>query len=224
MGYPNTMQKRSFFGSSKSKDSKAEENEKEKENGEGSKNEDKKEEGKESQEEPSSSTSSSDTKGEEAEENPDLKKKMMYTLAEMENVRQIAKRDVDQGKQFAIKGFAKSLLDVADNLDRAIESVPTSLHEYKEKKEEISEETRLTITLLEGVEMTNTELQKVFVSQKLVKYGVQGEKFDPNLHDALFEIPDPSQEAGTIGQVVKAGYTLQGRVLRAAQVGTIKKL
>ncbi|CAM9299566.1 unnamed protein product [Chrysoparadoxa australica] len=143
--------------------------------------------------------------------------KVVYTMAEIENVRSIAKREVDKTRKFAVQSFAKSLLDVADNLSRAIDSVP---EELLTSEDEANAPLR---TLLEGVVMTEGSLQKAFAGQGLKKFGEVGETFDPHLHDAMFEMPSPDQEPGTIAQVVKAGYLLNDRVVRAAQVGTVKK-
>jgi molecular chaperone GrpE len=151
-------------------------------------------------------------------ENKELKDKVLYTLAEMENVRTIARRDMESAKQFALQSFAKQLLDVADNLSRAIDSVPL---EAREKKDNQTSE--LLATLVQGVEMTDSQLQKVFGANKITKYGSPGDKFDPHLHDALFEYEDAGKEAGSVGQVLKTGYKLNDRVIRPAQVGTVKK-
>lgn len=78
-------------------------------------------------------------------------------------------------------------------------------------------------TLLDGVEMTRTMLDKAFKEHGLVKYGLKGDVFDPNMHDALFQIPDENLDEGQIGQVLTTGYSLKGRVIRPAQVGTVKK-
>ena len=134
----------------------------------------------------------------------------------MENVRTIARRDMENSKQFAIQSFAKQLLDVADNLSRAIESVPKEALEKKEDNAYLA-------TLVEGVQMTDVQLQKIFGANKIVKYAVPGDKFDPHLHDALLEYEDPEKEAGSVGQVLKTGYKLNDRVIRPAQVGTVKK-
>ncbi len=150
-------------------------------------------------------------------ENKELKDKVLYTLAEMENVRTIARRDMESAKLFALQSFAKQLLDVADNLSRAIDSVPP---EARDKKDETS---GMLATLVEGVEMTDSQLQKVFGANKITKYGAPGDKFDPHLHDALFEYEDAGKEAGCVGQVLKTGYKLNERVIRPAQVGTVKK-
>jgi molecular chaperone GrpE len=78
-------------------------------------------------------------------------------------------------------------------------------------------------TLMEGVSMTDKLLVKAFSEHGLVSFGEKGEVFDPNKHDALFQIPDPSLEPGQLGQVLKKGYELKGRVIRPAQVGTVKE-
>jgi molecular chaperone GrpE len=132
-------------------------------------------------------------------------------LAEMENVRTIAKRDVENSSKFAVQKFAKSLLEVADNLSRATETIDV---------EEPSPEVK---TLVEGVVMTQNQLQKVFASFGIEKTGAIGETFDPNFHEAMFEYDDAEQEPGAIGQIISTGYNMKGRCLRAAQVGVIKK-
>jgi len=144
----------------------------------------------------------------------ELKDQLMRSLAEQENTRKIASRDVASAKQFAIKSFAKSLLDVSDNLTRALEAVP---EEARNK-----EENPVLTTLYEGIEMTDKGLLKAFEMNGLVKYGKVGEAFDPNHHDALYEYPDKEKTPGTIGQVMKPGFMLHKRVLRPAEVGVIK--
>jgi molecular chaperone GrpE len=105
------------------------------------------------------------------------------------------------------------MLDIADNLERALSAVP-------QDKVASSTEPGLKV-LLEGVEMTEKSLQKVFAKFGIVKYGAVGDVFDPALHEALFRITDPTKEAGKIGNVLKTGYKLNDRVIRAAEVGTI---
>eukprot|EP00903_Cladosiphon_okamuranus_P020683 g18992.t1 len=143
----------------------------------------------------------------------DTREKALYLAAEMENVRSIAKRDAESARLYAVQKFAKQLLDVADNLERAIASAKEAGDGGGDSSHDV---------LLQGVEMTSQELTKVFRSQGLEKYGEVSDKFDPHLHDAMFEFEDPAQEPGTLGQVLKCGYTLHGRVIRAAQVGTVK--
>lgn len=141
----------------------------------------------------------------------EMREKVLRAYADEENVRRIAKRDVENARIYANTKFAKSLLDVADNLERALSAAASeSVDDKKAFK-----------VLVEGVDMTNNQLKKVFESHGVVKYGEVGDQFDPSLHDALFNIPDTSKPSGTIGQVLKAGYKLNDRVIRAAEVGTI---
>ena len=146
----------------------------------------------------------------------DLKDQLLRSLAEQENTRTIAKRDVASAKNFAVTSFAKWLLDTSDNLSRAMESVP---EEYRAD----TENHPVLATLYEGIKMTDENLLKAFEKNGLVRYGAVGDKFDPSEHDALFEYPDPNLEVGTVGQVMKAGFKLNDRVIRAAEVGVIKK-
>lgn len=146
----------------------------------------------------------------------DLQDRMLRSLAEQDNTRRIAKRDVDEARQYAIKSFAKSILDVSDNLERALNAVPEAMQADKESHHVLA-------TLYEGIEMTEKGLNKTFEMNGLVKYGTTGEPFDPNIHEALFEYSDPEKVPGTVGQVIKPGFTLNKRVLRPAEVGVIKK-
>jgi molecular chaperone GrpE len=146
----------------------------------------------------------------------DLKNQLLRSLAEQENTRRIAQRDVQSAKDFSIKSFAKSLLDVSDNLARALEAVPVDQRADKEGQPVLA-------NLYEGIAMTDAGLSKAFEMNGLTKFGKVGEVFDPNLHEALYEYPDPTKAAGTIGLVVKPGFMLKSRVMRPAEVGIIKK-
>jgi molecular chaperone GrpE len=146
-----------------------------------------------------------------------LKKQLMSSLAEQDNVRKIARNDVEAARQFAIKSFAKSLLDVADNFERALSHVPDDVKHDRERHPVLAD-------LYEGIEMTQKNLLKAFEANGLVKFGEVGEAFDPQKHSAMFEFPDPTKEPGTVGQVVKAGYYINQRVLRPAEVGVVKKV
>lgn len=146
----------------------------------------------------------------------DLKDQLLRSLAEQENTRRIAKRDVDAARSYAVTSFAKSLLDTSDNLTRAMESVPP---EYRTD----TENHPVLATLYEGIKMTDDGLTKAFAKNGLKKFGEPGEKFDPNRHEALYEYPDPEKEAGSIGQVMKIGFQLHERVIRPAEVGVVKK-
>lgn len=146
----------------------------------------------------------------------DLKDNLLRSLAEQENTRRIAQRDVANSKSYAITSFAKSLLDTSDNLSRALDAVPEELRHDHENHPVLA-------NLYEGISMTDQGLTKAFTKNGLKKYGKRGEKFDPNLHEALFEYPDPEGEApGNIGQVMKAGFMLNDRVVRPAEVGVVK--
>lgn len=143
-----------------------------------------------------------------------LKDQLLRSYAEQENTRNIARRDVAEARQFAIKSFAKSLLEVSDNLQRALDSVPAS---------DLSGNAQLKL-LHEGIAMTNTGLLKALEANGVKKYcETPGDKFDPELHNALMQYADPTKEPDTVGQVIKVGFTLNNRVLRPAEVGVIKK-
>lgn len=146
----------------------------------------------------------------------ELKDNLLRSLAEQENTRRIAQRDVANAKNFAISSFAKSLLDTSDNLTRALDSVPEEVRHDHDNHNVLA-------NLYEGVKMTDDGLAKAFAKNGLVKYGDRGDKFDPNIHEALFEYPDPDGEApGNVGQVMKVGFMLNKRVLRPAEVGVVK--
>jgi len=143
----------------------------------------------------------------------ELKDQLLRSLAEQENIRTIAKRDIQSARDFAIKKFAKSLLDVPDNLTRALDAVP--------KDEQQSE---VFMQLVEGIKMTEAGLTKAFGQNGLTKFCEEpGDVFDPTKHEALYEYPDPEKEPGTVGQIMKVGYLLNDRVLRPAEVGVVKK-
>lgn len=150
------------------------------------------------------------------EEIKNYKDQLLRSLAEQENIRRIAKRDVDSARSFSVSSFAKSLLETSDNLTRAMEAVPEEVRNDPENNAAL-------LTLYEGIQMTDDGLNKAFEKHGLKKFGVQGEKFDPNKHEALFEYVDEKMEAGSIGQVMKVGFELNGRVIRSAEVGVTKK-
>jgi len=142
----------------------------------------------------------------------DLRQKLLYSQSERENMRRIRDQDVKNAQEYGLTNFAKTLLDVADNLGRCIENVP---------KEGLDQNTSL---LLEGVLMTEKELIKIFNKHGIEKFHpILGEKFDPMRMNALMEVP-PAQgtESGSIGVVLKPGYVLKGRVLRPADVGVVR--
>ena len=144
------------------------------------------------------------------DEAADFKDKYVRSLAENENVRRRAKKQLEDSKLYAIQSFCKDLLEVADILEKATESVP---------KEELSKSSHLK-SLFDGLTMTETQLQKVFTNHGLEKVHPLNEKFDPNFHEALFQLP--GEVSGTVAVVQKTGYRLHGRPLRAALVGVVK--
>lgn len=146
----------------------------------------------------------------------ELKDQLKYSLAEQQNIRFQAQRDVDSARQFAVSSFAKSLLETSDNLERAMAAVPESVRVDRENHPDLC-------TLFQGIQMTEDILLKAFEKNGLKKFGVKGEMFDPNRHNALFVYPDPNATPGSVGQVMKAGFMLHGRVIRPADVGVIEK-
>jgi molecular chaperone GrpE len=148
-----------------------------------------------------------------AREAADARDRMLRTLAEMENLRKRTAREVSDARTYAISGFARDVLDIADNLQRALDAVP--------------EEARAAAdpglkALIEGVELTERSLHNALEKHGVRKFDPAGEKFDPNVHQAMYEVPDPSVPPGTIAQVVQAGYMIGERVLRPALVGVAK--
>jgi molecular chaperone GrpE len=147
----------------------------------------------------------------------DLTDSYKRTLAEMENVRKRAEKQQALTKDFAIQGFAKSLLDVADNLERAAEAVPENkLQEAAQDPEKLK---ALLQSLLQGVKMTQSTLNQALRMNGVEQYDPMGEPFNPELHNALFKVPDADKKPGHVAAVVKRGYKLKDRVLRAAEVG-----
>ncbi len=141
-----------------------------------------------------------------------LKDQLLRALAETENVRRRAERERGDAIRYAAAPMLKDLLAVADNLSRAIESIPEGTG---------AEDPRVE-TLLAGVKLTERELNAVFERHHVVKLDPIGERLDPHRHEAMFEVPDESQPSGTIVQVVQSGYLLHDRLLRPARVGVAK--
>ncbi|MCB1532659.1 MAG: nucleotide exchange factor GrpE [Alphaproteobacteria bacterium] len=140
------------------------------------------------------------------------KEQMMRALAEAENTRKRAQKDREDASKFAVSGFAKDLLDVADNLRRALAAVPEDLLEADVRVK----------NLLDGIEGTERQLLRSFEKNGIQKLDPLGEPFDPNFHEVMFESPAPDKPAGTIVQVLEVGYVLNGRILRPARVGIAK--
>lgn len=136
-------------------------------------------------------------------------------LADAENVRQRARKEVQETKEYAITKFAKDLLSVADVLELALKAVPEAERGENAPNQHLKD-------LYTGVSMTRTNLVATFKRFGIECYEPLGETFDPNLHEALFQAPIPGKEPGTIFDVAKSGYKLGSRVLRPAQVGVVQ--
>ncbi len=142
----------------------------------------------------------------------EMRDRMLRTLAEAENVRKRAERERDDASKFAVANFARDVVGVADNLRRTLDSAKSPAE---------SDSAKLA-ALLAGVELT----ERALIST-LEKYNVKvveplGQKFDPNLHQAMFEVPDTGKDPGTVVQVIQPGFTIAGRLLRPAMVGIAK--
>lgn len=142
-----------------------------------------------------------------------LEDKYKRALAEGENMRLRLTKQINDAKLFGIQGFCKDLLDVADVLGKATESVP---------KDEITEKNPHLKSLYEGLIMTEAQLHKVFKKHGLISLNPINEKFDPNEHEALFQQEVEGKEPGTIVVVSKIGYKLHERIVRPALVGVAK--
>ncbi len=148
-----------------------------------------------------------------AEEHQELKDRLLRTLAEMENLRRRTQREVEEARKFAVTGFARDLLEVGDNLSRALASVPAEARQQSEFMK----------NLVLGVEMTERSLQNALEKHQVRKVEPQrGEKFDHKLHQAMFEVPTSELPPGTIAEVIQGGYVIADRLLRPALVGVAK--
>jgi len=146
-------------------------------------------------------------------EHAEMKDRLLRTLAEMENLRRRTEREVAESRLYSVSTFARDLLGVADNMRRALEAVAPELRASAESGVK---------ALIEGVELTERELLKALEKSGVQQFTPQGEKFDPNRHQAIFEVPDATVPAGSVVQVVQPGYMIGERVLRPALVGVSK--
>ena len=154
-----------------------------------------------------------DAEEDEAEDGEDaLKDQLLRALADAENARRRAKKDVDDARNYAISRFAQDLLGVADNLGRALESIPAERRESDDAVKAIAE----------GIEMTAREFETALGRHGITRIDPLGEKFDYNLHQALFETAETDQPDGTVVQVFQTGYRIGDRLLREAMVGVAK--
>lgn len=148
-----------------------------------------------------------------AGENEELKEKALRLAAEMENLRRRTQRDVAEARSYGIANFARDMLTVSDNLKRALEAVPAEARDNADAGLK---------ALIEGVEMTERAMLSTLERHGVKRIEPHGERFDPHVHQAMFEIPDDGVPPGTVVQVVQAGYVIGERVLRPAMVGVAK--
>ena len=141
-----------------------------------------------------------------------LKDRVLRAMAEAENVRRRTEKDKADARDYAVTGFARDMVSVADNLRRALDALPSQLHDDERLK-----------TFVDGVQLTERELMNAFERHGIRRIEPNGEKFDHNLHQAMFEVADSGQPAGTVVQVMQAGYVIKDRLLRAAMVGVAKR-
>ncbi|CAN7343015.1 nucleotide exchange factor GrpE [Mesorhizobium amorphae] len=146
-------------------------------------------------------------------ENEELKDRALRVAAEMENLRRRTARDVHDARTYAVANFARDMLSVSDNLRRALDAVPPEAKAAGDAGFK---------ALIEGVDLTERAMLSALERHGVKKLAPEGEKFDPNFHQAMFEVPNPEVPAGTVVQVVQPGYSIGERVLRPAMVGVAK--
>lgn len=140
------------------------------------------------------------------------KQDVLYAQADTQNVRRRLEKDVQDARNYAATGFARDILSVWDNLSRAVEAIPESLREDESMK-----------GLVVGLEATQRELEKVFKQHGVTRVAAKDMPLDPNLHQAMMEIPSADHEPGTVIQEMQSGWTIKDRLLRPAMVGVAKK-
>jgi len=146
-------------------------------------------------------------------ENAELRDRVLRTHAEMENLRKRTERDVSDTRSYAIAGFARDMLSATDALSRALLVIPAETRETAEGTLK---------SLIEGLELAEREMQRLLGKHGVKAIEAAGQKFDPNKHQAMFEVPNPSVPEGTVVQVVQEGFAIGDRVLRPAMVGVAK--
>ena len=146
-------------------------------------------------------------------ENAELKDRLLRLAAEMENLRKRTEREITDTRAYAIAGFARDMLAASDSLSRALMVVSTEARENADDA---------TKALINGMELTEREMQRLLQKHGVTPIEAEGQKFDPHRHQAMFEVPDQSQPEGTVVQVVQQGYAIGDRVLRPAMVGVAK--
>ena len=152
----------------------------------------------------------------------ETKDNYLRLMADMENLRSRTKREVEQAKLFALQSFAKDLLEVPDNLDRALEAVPGEVASGSGAVAETDYYSKLK-TLFDGVKMVSANMNQVMKRAGIERVDCAvGSRFDPHTMNALFEFENPNLHDMSVGQIVKTGYALNGRIIRPAEVGVSK--
>lgn len=146
------------------------------------------------------------------EELATAKQEVLYARADTQNVRRRLEKDIQDARTYGATGFARDILSVADNMDRAIQSIPEDLREDSKFK-----------GLVTGIQATQRELEKVFGQHGISRIAAMGLPLDPNQHQAMMEVPSDDAEEGTIVQEMQAGYMIGDRLLRPAMVGVAKR-
>lgn len=146
-------------------------------------------------------------------ERDEFKDRLLRTLAEMENMRRRTEREVADARSYAVTNFARDVLNVADNVRRALESVPAEARSTAEGALK---------GLIEGIDLTERDLAKTLERHGVKVVAPEGQRFDPNRHQAMFEVPNTEVPSGTVVQVVQTGYVIGDRTLRPALVGVSK--
>lgn len=141
-------------------------------------------------------------------DNADLKDRLLRALAEVENMRRRTAREVGDASNYAISKFARDMIAVADNMERAMASVPQAVRERD----------AAAAAVLQGIELTAKEMQAALEKNGVTKLHPVGQRFDPNFHEAMFEVVDPSKPNGTVSEVLEPGYAIGARPLRPAKV------
>lgn len=137
--------------------------------------------------------------------------RMMRALAEAENTRRRARQESEDAAKYAVSSFAKDLLDFSDNFGRALAAIP----------EDVKTDPKIS-AIADGISAMERDLLKIFERHGIRRMEPLDQSFNPNFHEVMFETPIPGKQGGTVIQIVEAGYTLNGRLLRAAKVGIAK--
>jgi molecular chaperone GrpE len=147
------------------------------------------------------------------EENADLKDRMLRLAAEMENLRKRTEREIADTRSYSIASFARDMLTATDSLSRALMTLPADARDSADPTVK---------SLIDGMELTEREMQRLLLKHGVKPIEAEGQKFDPHKHQAMFEVPDPTKPEGTVVQVVQQGFAIGDRVLRPAMVGVAK--